>query len=69
MTKNKIRIVSLEDKKDDQILQDIQRTPQERWLYMWHLIEIAIAFSPTHTLKFFDDQDRFVTLKRKNATA
>lgn len=69
MTKKKIRIVSLEDKKDDQILQDIQRTPQERWIHMWHLIEIAIAFSPTRTLKFFDDHDRFVTLKRKNATA
>lgn len=69
MTKKKIRIVSLKDKKDEQILQDIQRTPQERWLYMCHLIEVALALSPKRTLKFLDKNDRFITLKRKNATA
>ncbi len=65
--KKQIQIIPFTDKKDEQLLHDLQRTPLERWMYMWQLIDFSLAFSPTHQLKFFDENDRFITLKRKNA--
>lgn len=61
-------IVPLENKKDQQVSNDIKRTP-ERWLYMWELIELSIAFSPTKQLKLYQPDDGFITLKRKNVSA
>ncbi len=67
MINGKIQIIPLENKKDEQVLRDIQRTPLERWTYMWQLIDFCLAFSPTSQLKSFDENDHFITLKRNAA--
>ncbi len=60
----KIQIIPFENKKDAQIEQDMKMTYAERWVRMWELIELSIAFSPTKKLKVFDADDKFITLKR-----
>lgn len=62
--------VALVNKKDQQVLNDTNLSPAERWLYMWKLIELSISLSPPgRTLKDFPPNDRFVTLTRKNVSA
>lgn len=63
--KKEIQIIPFENKKDAQELQDIRRSPEERWLYMWELIRFCVLFSPTGKLKEFSTDDKFVTLERK----
>lgn len=58
------QFISLENKKDAQVELDMRLTPAERWAHMWELIELSIAFSPNKTLKVFDENDKFITLKR-----
>ncbi len=60
----KAQFIRFTEKKDQQILDDIQMTPQERFLKMFKLIELSIALSPEKRLKVFSD-DRFIELKRK----
>ena len=60
----KAQFIRFTKKKDQQILDDIQMTPQERFLKMFKLIELSIALSPEKRLKVFSD-DRFIELKRK----
>ena len=60
----KIQIIPYENKKDAQIERDINMSYAERWVRMWELIEMSLAFSPTKQLKVFDADDKFITLKR-----
>lgn len=60
----KARFVKISEKKDQQVLDDIRMTPQERFLRMFELIELSIALSPNKKIKEFYD-DRFIELKRK----
>lgn len=60
----KIQIIPFENKKDAQVELDMKMTYAERWVRMWELIELSIAFSPTKQLKVFDQDDKFITLKR-----
>lgn len=60
----KVQIIPFENKKDAQVELDRQMTPEQRWVRMWELIELSIAFSPTKQLKVFDEPDKFITLKR-----
>jgi hypothetical protein len=46
MKKGKIELISLKEKKDGQILQDISLTPEQRFVRMFDLIEFNFAFSP-----------------------
>jgi hypothetical protein len=46
MKRRKLELVSLEEKKEGQVLQDISLTPEQRFVRMFELIEIGFAFSP-----------------------
>lgn len=59
----KAQYIPLSDKKDQQVLDDIRMTPEERFMKMIELIELSLTFSPTQRLKVFTD-DRFIELKR-----
>jgi hypothetical protein len=58
------QFIPFENKKDAQVELDRSMTPAQRWTRMWELIEISFAFSPNKTLKVFDKDDKFITLKR-----
>jgi len=60
----KAQYIPFDQKKDQQVLDDIRMTPEERFMKMIELIELSIALSPTGRLKVFTD-DRFIELKRK----
>lgn len=60
----KAQYIPFADKKDQQVLDDIRMTPEERFMKMIELIELSLTFSPTRRLKVFTD-DRFIELKRK----
>ena len=60
----KAQFINLSDKKDQQVLDDIRMTPEERFIKMFKLIELSLLFSPDKRLKVFSD-DRFIELKRK----
>ena len=60
----KAQFIKLSEKKDQQVLDDIQMTPEERFVNMFKLIELSLLFSPDKQLKVFTD-DRFIELKRK----
>ena len=64
VTMKKAQFIKLSDKKDQQVLDDIRMTPEERFLKMFKLIELSLLFSPDKRLKVFSD-DRFIELKRK----
>jgi hypothetical protein len=46
MRGRKLELISLKEKKDGQVLQDISLTPQQRFVRMFDLIEFSFAFSP-----------------------
>lgn len=60
----KAQFIRFDEKKDQQLQDDIRMTPQERFKRMFQLIELSLAFSPTKKLKAFSD-DRFIEVKRK----
>lgn len=60
----KAQFIRLDEKKDQQVQEDIRMTPQERFKRMLQLIELSLSFSPTKKLKVFLD-DRFIKVKRK----
>ena len=60
----KAQFIKLSEKKDQQVLDDIQMTPEERFMKMFKLIELSLLFSPDKQLKVFSDT-RFIELKRK----
>ncbi len=60
----KAQSIPFSAKKDQQVLDDIHMTPEQRFMKMIELIELSLAFSPTQRLKVFTD-DRFIELRRK----
>ena len=63
----KVVLTSLENKKDDQRLEEMRMTAQERWNSAFELIELALALSPDK--KFpppIDDSIEWIELKMKD---
>jgi hypothetical protein len=60
----KALVVSFDDKKDSQLLEDDALGPAGRFKKMFELISFSLLFSPNKQLKQFSDS-RFIELKRK----
>ena len=61
----KAQFIPFNEKKDQQVLDDMRMSPEERFMKMIELIELSIALSPTGRLKVYTD-DRFIELKNRS---
>lgn len=61
----KIKLVDRDKKKDDQVLQDISMTPEQRFVRMFDLIEFCIEFSRDPKPPLDKKGCTIITLKRK----
>ena len=51
----KAQIISLQEKKKDQEMEEINMTPEQRLLLVFQLMDLAIAISPASELLSYDD--------------
>lgn len=61
----RIQIISIDAKKEAQILEDMRMTPEQRFRRMFDLIELSIRLSNGRPLKVYDPNDGAIVLKRR----
>lgn len=63
----KPQIISLTEKKEQQILEEMNMTPEQRLILAFQLIELAIEITPGKKLKSLEDSSiEWIELKMKH---